>query len=232
MENKTPTLSPDPTTDLTAVDLVEVNRFIESGLPGIASVPDSTIEKIAKLYLEGKTYNQISRILRVPVVIPMYLARRGNWYTTRLRHKHELAASLQGRIMDAQLVTQERLLSLVQHFEKRIGHIVDKFDATDDATLQVNLKEVDKYLKTVKALQEGMAPKSPKDKTPAVGLNIGAGVTVTKTGDNSVEISPTQKTVEQMMAEIADSLRAAEVPPKANDIKEVTDSAKPEGERE
>lgn len=214
-ESKVPTIIQDPTSDLTPVDMIEVNNFIEAGLPALATISDIDLARMAELYLEGKTYGQLSRIFKIDPAIPMYLSHRGKWFTKRLRHKQELSATIQGRLMDAQLEAQDHLLHLQQHFQKKLRLTLDRFDKTGDSSLKPDLKEIEKYLKVLDMLQKGVTPKAPK--TPPVGINVGNGIVITKTGDSAVEISPKDKTIAQMMADIANNIRN-----ETSDIKQIS----------
>ena len=52
--------------------------------------------------------------------------------------------------------------------------------------------------------------RAPLGRNPAVGLNLGDGVTITKNGDNEVTITPKNKTVGEMLNELANLKRAEE----------------------
>jgi hypothetical protein len=112
--------------------------------------------------------------------------------------------------MEFQVVNQDFLLQLVHVWRKRIGKKINKYFATDDESIidSLDLKEIDKYLKTVEALQKMTSDGTQAPpKSPAVGINLGDGVTVTRKGENEVEITPKQRHIGDMLKQFADSKR-------------------------
>lgn len=214
MEDNKPAVIEDPTTDLTANDLVAIDMFVNDGTPGLSSIDEVKMTRIMDLYLSGKTYRQISTTLRVNKSLVLYLSNRFKWFTMRQEYLADLEQSIRGRLIEAKIVNQDFLLQLQHMWQKKIGNSINKYLATDneDHVNAIDLKEVDKYLKTVEMLHRLTAdPKEGGQKAPLVGLNMGDGVTITKSEDgSSVEITPKQKVVSDMLKQFADLKRAEE----------------------
>jgi hypothetical protein len=193
--------------DISDLSMQKVQRFIDAGLPGIGKVDEQKIAKMTELYLAGKTYDQISNITRIDRVTVMYLSYRLNWCETRKDYMVELNDHIKRRIMEAKLTSQDFLLQLSQAYEKKIGHKITRYMATDNEefTDQINLKELDRYLKMVELLQKSTA--EHKEKGPLVGLNIGDGATITRNGDNELEITPKQRAIGDVLKHYADLRR-------------------------
>lgn len=210
-ENK-PALIEEPTTDLTPRDLENVNKYIEAGLPGIAIVDGDKLGRILDMYLSGKTYRQISNIMAIQKQIVMYLSYKFNWFEVRKDYLADLETSMRSRVMEARIVNQDFLLQLQQMFQKKIGTNITKYLATDnvDFANAIDLKEIDKYLKTVEMLHRLSSEKSSGSAAPAVGLNLGEGVTIVKKGNNEVEITPKSKTISEQLKQFADFRREEE----------------------
>jgi hypothetical protein len=209
MENNLPK-APEPTTDLTVDDRQSINKFIEAGMPGLGAVNEATLARMMDLYLEGKLHRQIARTVRVEKVLVMYLADKFNWYQLRREYLHELELTIRNRLLESKIVSQDFLLQLTQVWQKKIGSQITEYLRTGDENHanNINLKEIDKYLKTIEMLHKITAEGAPKKPmAPAVGLNLGDGVTVKKVGDNEVEITPKSKTIGDVLKQFADSRR-------------------------
>lgn len=220
-------------TDLSQDDQAKVAKFVDRGSPGFDLTDGPKITRMMDLYLSGKTYSQIARIQRQPKELIMLYAQRLKWYPLKLEYMQELELHIKGRMVNAKVASQDFLLQLSQMYQKKIGAKMDQYLATNDESVadKINMKEIDKYLKIVESLHKISSDSAPKQGNPAVGLNLGDGVTITKNGDNSVEITPKQKTIGNMLEQLANQRREQELSKIKNtsDIKEVIPN-KQEGE--
>ena len=198
-------------TDISDESMKKVQKYIDAGLPNIAQVDEAKIGKMMELYLSGKTYDQISNITRTDRVMVMYLSHKLNWCDIRKEYMVELADHMKRRVMEAKLQSQDFLLQLAQMWQKKIGHKITRYLETNNEEFsdQINLKEIDRYMKTIELLQKSTAEPS-KDKGPLIGLNLGEGATVTRNGDNQIEITPKQKAIGDVLKHYADLRRDEE----------------------
>lgn len=203
---------PEIVNDISDEGMKKVQAFVEAGLPGIARVDEIKMTKMTELYLSGKTYDQISNIMRIDKTTIMYLSQKLGWCEVRQTYLLELEENMKRRVVEAKLMSQDFMLQLVQAWQKKISKKVTKYLATDDEKHinEVDLKEIDRYVKIMESLKESIqAPKSDS-KGPAVGLNLGDGVTVTRKGDNEIEITPKQNAVSDILQKYADMRRDEE----------------------
>lgn len=214
------------TTDLSDTEIVNVTKFVEDGLPGIATLGEDKFVKMTELYLSGSTYRQISMILSVPKVMVHYISHHYGWFAAKREYLTELQERMKYRVMDSKLASQDFMLLLVQAYQKKIGHSIKQYLETDDAshTNAINVKEVAQLLKTIEMVQSlNNEGKDSKGKTPAVGLNLGDGVTIERSGDNKVTITPKERVVGDMLKKFADKRRAEQnKPDETSDITEET----------
>lgn len=203
-----------PTTDMTPQETEKLQKFVDEGLPGISKVTPEIIERMASMYLAGKTYGQVSNITRVPKAAVMYLARRDNWFAVRQDYLQELDERMKVRITETKLMSQDFMVELLQTFQKKISKKITRYLATDneDIANEINLKDIATYIKTLEALSKSMGDHRTNDGngTPAVGLNLGDGVTVSKNQDGTVEITPKQKAIGEILKQYADKRREEE----------------------
>ena len=110
-------------TDITPKELQKVAEFKEAGMPGLATVAQNevTLTKVLDLYLNGKTYSEISKIVGIKKDIVLYLAHKFNWYETKMNQLAILDANIKDRILQANLVNKDFVLQIQQFFLKKIG---------------------------------------------------------------------------------------------------------------
>lgn len=202
-----------PATDLSPDDQEKVDQFIAEGCPGIEKIDEQTLYRMTDLYLGGSLYWQISHLISIPRAMVMYVSQKYGWYVAKREYLDDLQKSLATRVMDSKLVSQDFLITLTQAWQKKIMRNLQRYLATDDPshTEEIDLKEVEKLLKTIEIIKDlNNEGKSSKGRTPAVGLNIGDGVTVERSGDNKVTITPKEKALGDVLQKLADDRRAAE----------------------
>lgn len=210
-EENLPATIAEPDTDLSTKDLELVQKYVDGGLVGVGAVDAKKLTTMLDLYLSGKTYRQISNVVNLPKQVVMYMSYRFNWFELRREYLTDLESSMRSRLIEDRVVTKDFLLELKQMWQKKIGSNITKYLATDnvDFANAIDLKEVDKYLKTVEILHRLDADRGPKGSgtPPAVGLNLGEGVTIVKTGDNAVEITPKSKALSEQLKQFANFKR-------------------------
>lgn len=216
MSDNTPAIIEEPQTDLTPKDLEVVNGYIAAGLPDVTRLDEIKLARVLDMYLSGRTYLQIAMTMQVPKQIVLYLSHKFNWFQVRQEYLVDLDANAKQRVMEAKLMNQDMLMQLQQMWRKKIGDKITKYLATgnEDFANSVDLKEVDKYLKSVEMLHRLGSDRAPGQQNPTVGLNLGDGVTITKKGDNEVEITPKNKAIGDMLKQFADFRREEENKPK------------------
>lgn len=198
-------------TDISEVSMKKVQRFIDDGLPGIAILDEERLAKIAELYLAGKTYDQISKATRIDRTIIMYASYKYNLCDIRKEYMLELGDHMKRRVLEFKLMSQDHLLNLAQMYHKKHGNKIMRYLETNDEahTDQINLKELDRYMKIVDLIQKSVAEPA-KEKGPLIGLNLGDGATVTRNSDNEIEITPKQKAIGDVLKHFADLRREEE----------------------
>lgn len=192
-------------TDLTPTDLRKVQAYKEAGLPGISSVTTSQLHRMLDLYMTGSTYTQISSTLEVKKNIVIYLAYSNEWYLLKKEYLNEIQEKIANQIIDTKLRSQEFLLLLIQAQQKRISAQLKRYLSTNDPSNMdgINLKEVSQLMKAIELIGQLDGTKGSKDRVPTVGLNLGAGVDVERTGDNRVTITPKDTSLGNLLKQYA-----------------------------
>lgn len=201
-------------TDIVPLELKRIEKFKEDGMPGLGAVVDVVLAKALDLYLGGKTYNEIAGTLKVKKDIVLFLAHKFNWYGTKMEHMQVLDANIKERLLHAKLVNQDFLLQIQQFFQQKIGKKISRYMATGDEEIanKVDGKDIDRFNKAVELLDKISSEKIPlNNKTPALGLNLGdGGVDIRRVNENEITITPRNKTVGEMLNELANIKRKEE----------------------
>lgn len=183
-----------PYADFTIKDLEAINKFKEDGMLGLHTLVESDVERCMALYLDGKSYRQVAHIVKVRKDVVLFLAQKFSWWELRREYLDELHATMKDKVLESKLQTQEFLFDLIVAYRKKIGKNLNKYLKTDDELWMDKLdsKDMGVVFKCVELLHRLNAETytNPNDKS-MVSLNgLADGVTITKTGANSVEITP------------------------------------------
>jgi predicted transport protein/antitoxin component of MazEF toxin-antitoxin module len=207
-------------TDLTTRELQIVEKFKEDGMPGIHSLNEVVMTKALDLYMAGKSYMEICTIVSTRKELILYLAHKFKWYDTKMEFLEILNANIAERIVHAKLTNLDFVLQIQQFYKKKIGTRITRYLASGDESVanEIDGRDIERFAKYSDLLDKLTAEKNQLNpRGPAVGLNLGDGVTITKVGENEVTITPRNKTHAEMLNELANLKRAEESKP-INDI--------------
>lgn len=201
-----------PINDLTIKDLEDIEKFKEDGMIGLAQFTDVDIERCMGLYLDGKSYRQIAQVTRKNRTTIMFLGHKFKWFELRDNYLEELRATMPTKVIESKLQSQEFLLHLTLAYQKKIGKNIDQYLRTDDEKMvdKIDSKDLSTLLKVIEMTHKLNSENLGSSDKPLVGLNgMGEGVTITKTGENSVEITP-KSPVANRIKQMADFKREQE----------------------
>lgn len=186
-----------PYADFTMKDLQLIEKFKEDGMLGLHTLVETDVERMMGLYLDGKTYRQISNLTKKNKAVVLFLANKFKWFELRKEYLEELQATLPDKILESKLQSQEFLLTLILAYQKKISKNIDQYLRTDNVEFadRVDNKDLGVVLKIMEMLHKLNVENLGASDKPLVGLNgLGEGVTVTKTSNNSIEITPKEPT--------------------------------------
>lgn len=199
-----------PESDLTESEATKVRTYIESGLPGIGDINDTQLYRMLDLYMSGSTYSQISSTLEVKKIIVLYLAQSNNWYLAKKEYLNEIQEKIKSRVVDAKLRNKEFTLLLVQAWQKKISKNLTKYLSTNDSAHMddIDLKEVAQLMKAIEMINElDNTGRDGSGKTPLIGIHAGDGVSIEKTGENKISITPKPSSIGDTLKHYADKQR-------------------------
>ena len=224
-------LSLIPKTDFTMKDLELIEQFKENGMLGLHTLCDVDVERMMALYMDGKSYRQIADLLKKNKSVVLFLAHKFKWFELRTEYLDELHASLKGKVIEAKLRDQEFLLHLSLAYKKKIGKNIDQYLRTDNSEFydQINRGDLGTLMKVMEMIHK-LNTENLGERQPLVGLSgMSEGVNITKTGPNSVEITPKQTPFASKLKQYADMQRELdkkESDEKSNDINKESEKPK------
>lgn len=202
MENSSnlPEVVVEPTTDIVGKDATTLQAYMEAGMPDVGSVDQEGLKRMFDMYLSGKNYRQISGIMRTKREIVMFYSHKLQWFDKRREYVKELETNMKNRIIEVRLMSQDVMLQFIQNCNRKFTKKLNsQANGNEEPAAQINLKEYEIYLKTQALLLKSVETPAPKG--PLVGINVGEGATLTRTGDNTIEVTPKQKAVGEMLDE-------------------------------
>lgn len=220
-----------PQADFTMKDMETIEKFKEDGMLGLHTLVETDVERMMSLYMDGKTYRQVSQLVKKNKAVVLFLAHKFKWFELKKEYLDELQATLPDKILESKLHSQEFLLHLVLAYQKKIGRNIDQYLRTDNVEFhdRIDKNDVGSLMKIMELLHKLGAENfaNPNDKA-LVGLNgLGEGMTIVKTGANSVEITPKRSEFSSKLKQFAEMKReeerANQAPPKpVHDISKET----------
>ena len=180
--------------DLEEKEVERVNDYVSNGLIGLESVvkDEHKVNAMFGLYMEGKTYTEISKIARVKKDVVLYLSCKLRWYEKRMEYLDDI----QNRMVSTLTTTKVQSLSFIQTLitmhHKYYGEAIEQYLMTGDRDIidGLDLKQLTQYFKSIEMLERTLNPTNVK-KPSGTTVNINtAGGEVKQIDDQTLEITP------------------------------------------
>lgn len=183
--------------DMSPKDIENLERFIESGMPGLYEISPDKISKMITLYFNGDTYHNISAKVGIKKNIVLFIAYKHNFYQEKIEKYEELAKSVSEKLVLVHDRSTDLLLDTMSTLENYYRDILNRYATSKDSRLieSANFENFKMYLKCMEVLQKIKNPEN-NDKKSSMGLNLPNGGILKKIDDNTVEVSPLNSSVE------------------------------------
>lgn len=202
-----------PFADFTMKDLEIIEKFKEDGMIGLHTLVESDHERMMSLYLDGKSYRQIALLTKKHKSVVLFLAHKLKWFELRKEYLDELKATLPDKILDSKIQSQEFLMELIMAYRKKIGRNINEYLRTDNVEFhdRIDKNDVMTVMKVMELLHKLNSENLGNTDKSMVSLNgLAEGVTITKTGNNSVEITPKVSPFNSKLKQFAEMKRQQE----------------------
>jgi hypothetical protein len=199
-----------PETDLTEQEQNQVDEFINQGCPDVASVDDSHIHYWYELYLYGKNYGEIAKIVKTSKTLVLYHAQKLNWYGKKLSHYKDLFAEINQKVSNVKLDSVKVMTDLLTRYNREFTNKLNNFFAsniTNDKN-KIDMKDLISYLKIVDTLDKriGDGLRKANEKGPLVNVNVENASKITQVDNKTITIE-TEEVASQVLKALADAKR-------------------------
>ena len=183
--------------DFEEEDVERINKFVANGSIGLATLSgdEAKINGMFALYMQGRTYTNISKTTKVKKDLVLYMAAKMNWYEKRMEHLNDIQNNITKRLTDTKTQSLDFITNLITAQHKYYGDEIDKFLMTGDRTVMdgLDLKQLTQYFKSIEILEKIINPANIKPGSGSkatVNINAPDGAEVRQLDDNTVEITP------------------------------------------
>ena len=180
-------------TDMTPVELSILKEYKEAGLPEVARITQENIFEWFNLYMSGRTYSEISEKCKAPIERILFIADRNKWFEKKHTHFENIMNRISSRLDQSKLEGVAFMFDLMSFVHKYHGSQIEEYLRTGDPKIaaNINMKSLDKYFKTVEALNKLLAnPDEAVRQRQAMGININIGPNATiEKKDGAIQIS-------------------------------------------
>ena len=188
--------------DLTTIDhdfeekeVEKIKTYVANGLIGLQSVvkDEHKVNAMFGLYMEGKTYTEISKISKTKKDIVLYLSAKLKWYEQRMDYLEDIQSKMVQTLKTTKIQSLSFIQTLITMQHKYYGDVINQYLMTGNRDLidGLDLKQLTQYFKSIEILERTLNPtnvKSPKGGT-TVNINTQGG-TVEQIDDKTLEITP------------------------------------------
>tara|TARA_R100000951_G_scaffold116766_1_gene130582 strand:+ start:20214 stop:20852 length:639 start_codon:yes stop_codon:yes gene_type:complete len=182
--------------DFNDKEVETINTFVSNGCIGLETVvkDEAKVNSLFSLYMNGKTYVEISKIARVKKDIVLYMSAKMGWYENRMEYLTDIQSKTMRKMSETRVESLNFITSLIGFHHKFYGDEIDKYIATGDRDIIANLdlKALGQYFKSIEILEKMMNPSNvnPNGKGSGATINIhAAGAKLEQTDDNTLEIT-------------------------------------------
>lgn len=142
------------THDFTPSDLQVLRAYLDQGLPASDQIDAAKSEVAFNLYLFGKPYSEVARLLSIKKELILYASCKGGWFKIKQDYLSELEERLPARIAEAKAQSKELVLQLFQYFNATLVKQMGVPSAGGGEYSEVDFKSLDRLLKIVDAINK------------------------------------------------------------------------------
>jgi len=198
-------------TDLTHWDETVLGKFKDDGLPGISKITPDQMTQMFELYMQGRTYNQISQIVNVKKGIVLYFSEKSQWYAQKQAYLTDMSNHLSGKISAAKMESVDFLADTFYFFQQYYKSKMDNYAKTKDDRIveSMSSKFLPYMFKAAESLQK-IGDENSKN-AAAVNINVGAGANISSDGKTMNINTADQNNLEQIFTMLAKMKRDEQV---------------------
>ncbi|MEM4601888.1 MAG: hypothetical protein QW808_03200 [Desulfurococcaceae archaeon] len=187
--------------DFTPKEIRQLKAYISNGMPGLHAMTEQKQARAFQLYNAGRGYDEIANMICVRKEAILYIADRERWYDQKMEKYENMVNALRPRLTVIQVESKHFLMDLVQATHTYYRDRMDEYLRSKDPKVldSINHKWLDKYLKALELLYKLDNKDNPAN-APTVNLAIPEGSEIKRVDQNTVQVTPTQNSKEDLAA--------------------------------
>ena len=196
-----------PSDDMTAEERESLKNYMDNGMPGLTRVQESDIFQWFKLYMSGKTYNEIAESTKTKKDLILYMSYKQDWVGKRHEHYNELLQNMIHKMSQAKLQSVNTITKMISALAKYYGDMFDQFLKNNDKSVieGIDTKMLSQYYKSMEVLEKLVTPPKTRpddgdESRPNININMGSG-TVKQIDDKTLEVD--DNTAEKILLALA-----------------------------
>ena len=181
--------------DFEEKEVEKINTYVANGLIGLQSVikDEHKVNAMFGLYMEGKTYTEISKVAKVKKDIVLYLSAKLKWYDQRMEYLEDIQNKMVQTLTTTKINSLNFIQTLITMQHKYYGDVINQYLMTGNRDLidGLDLKQLTQYFKSIEILERTLNPTNVKTPKGGTTVNINTeGRTVKQIDDQTLEITP------------------------------------------
>jgi len=178
-------------------EIERINTFISNGSIGLEGLvkDEHKITSMFSLYMQGRTYTEISKIAKVKKDLVLYMGAKMNWYGKRMEYINDIQNKMTKKLTNTRVESLNFITNLIGFMHKYYGDEFDKFLMTGDKTIieGLDLKMLSQYFKSIEILEKLMNPSNitrSGGSNTTVNINAPGGSEIRQVDNQTLEITP------------------------------------------
>lgn len=177
-------------------EVEKINTFVANGCIGLATLAadEFKINNMFSLYMQGRTYTEISKIAKVKKDLVLYMAAKLNWYEKRMEYINDIQIKMTGKLKNTRVESLNFIANLVQFMHKYYGDEFNQYLMTGDKTIieELDLKMLNQYFKSIEVLEKLLNPSNVNrgGSNTTVNVNAPDGAEVKQVNESTLQITP------------------------------------------
>lgn len=183
--------------DFQEEEVERINTFVANGCVGLETLAkdEFKITNMFSLYMQGRTYTEISKIAKTKKDLVLYMAAKFNWYEKRMEYLNDIQNKITGKLTTTRIESLNFITNLVQFMHKYYGDEFNNFLMTGDKTIieNLDLKMLGQYFKSIEILEKLLNPANVtrgNGSNTTVNVNAPDGAEIRQVDDRTLQITP------------------------------------------
>ena len=179
--------------------------------PGIHGITEDRSFEWFRLYMAGKSYNEIAKATKTKKDLILFASRSQRWFVRKTEYYSDISSNMLDKYKEAKIESLNTMTTMVSAMNKYFGDKFTKYIKTNDENI---IKELDsKMLAQYQKINESMdkivaeiTGKSEEGKAPLLNINMTGNAKVKQIDSKTIEIEGDSTIKEQEVKDILASL--------------------------